>query len=151
MFSLGSTLGNGFSVEWIRAHTRDAHEILKKPVVLEEFGATGAGSGAVINSGGGVATTDEERGRRADVVAQYYREVSGWSAPMAWGPPHGHVRLISLSCDFCISVLPAPDESDGTEVLCAASLGPSSLYEPMDKVCSVGVVTVICALVWYPH
>ena len=97
VFSLGGSLGEDFSAEWIRAHTRDAHEILGKPFVLEEFGATGAGSGAVIDQqrgagvqdvvGGGFLSSSStllspysaraERARRADVVAQYYRRVRG--------------------------------------------------------------------------
>lgn len=69
VFSLGGTLGDDFSVDWIRAHTRDAHEVLGKPFVLEEFGATGAGSGAVIDqySSGGYSAA-AERARRADVM-----------------------------------------------------------------------------------
>jgi DNA topoisomerase VI subunit B len=35
VFSLGGSLGEDFSAEWIKAHTRDAHEILGKPFVLE--------------------------------------------------------------------------------------------------------------------
>ena len=98
VFSLVGSLGEDFSAEWIRAHTRDAHEILGKPFVLEEFGATGAGTGAVIDqqrgagvqdvAGGGFLSSSStslsppysaraERARRADVVAQYYRRVRG--------------------------------------------------------------------------
>lgn len=86
VFSLGSSLREDFSAGWIRAHTRDAHEILGKPFVLEEFGVTGADSGAVIDQrvGGGAEegllspyiSARAERARRADVVAQYYRGVS---------------------------------------------------------------------------
>lgn len=92
MFSLGSSLGEDFSAEWIRAHTRDAHEILGKPFVLEEFGATGAGSRTVFDQRVSGGAGDEgnllspyisaraERARRADIVAQYYRGVSVFSS-----------------------------------------------------------------------
>ena len=50
VFSLGGSLGDDFSVDWIRAHERDARELLGKPLVLEEFGATGAGVSAVLET-----------------------------------------------------------------------------------------------------
>ena len=43
VFSLGGSLGDDFSVDWIRAHERDARELLGKPLVLEEQMAAGAG------------------------------------------------------------------------------------------------------------
>ena len=85
VFSLGGSLGDDFSVDWIRAHERDARELLGKPLVLEEFGATGAGVSAVLETrgGGGGGGGDDDarraaaarRNARADAVAAYYRRV----------------------------------------------------------------------------
>ena len=85
VFSLGGSLGDDFPVDWIRAHERDARELLGKPLVLEEFGATGAGVSAVLETrgGGGGGGGDDDarraaaarRNARADAVAAYYRRV----------------------------------------------------------------------------
>ena len=45
VFTLGGSLGAAFTEEWIRAHTRDATRVLRKPFVLEEFGVKGGQSG----------------------------------------------------------------------------------------------------------
>ena len=118
VFSLGLSLENDFSVEWIEAHTRDAHEVLGKPFVLEEFGVTGAGSAPTIgidigtNGGGQYATaaTAGERARRAEAVAAYYRRVytqierasaSGRAiqGSMFWTWHHEHLREVAEPLD----------------------------------------------------
>ena len=55
---------------WIETHTKDAYEIMGKPFVLEELGATGAGSGAVIQ---GATYSVATRARRAEEVERYYK------------------------------------------------------------------------------
>ena len=69
VFSLTGELRRNFSREWIAAHAKDARELLKKPLVLEEFGATGKSGG-----GGGVEGDPEledravaRRGRGGDL------------------------------------------------------------------------------------
>ena len=46
VFTLGSSLGAAFTEEWIRAHTRDATRVLRKPFVLEEFGVKAVKAGS---------------------------------------------------------------------------------------------------------
>ena len=65
--------------------TRETRESCWKPLVLEEFGATGAGVSAVLETrgGGGGGGGDDDarraaaarRNARADAVAAYYRRV----------------------------------------------------------------------------
>ena len=91
VFSLTGELRRNFSREWIAAHAKDARELLKKPLVLEEFGATGksGGGGGVGGAGGGAGfdslfgfsssllsrPSSSARGERAEAVAAYYRGV----------------------------------------------------------------------------
>ena len=89
VFSLTGELRRNFSREWIAAHAKDARELLKKPLVLEEFGATGKSGGGGGVGGGGAGfdslfgfsssllsrPSSSARGERAEAVAAYYRGV----------------------------------------------------------------------------
>ena len=124
VFSLGGSLGDDFSAEWIRAHERDARELLGKPLVLEEFGATGAGVSAVLETrggggGGGGGDDDDDDARRAaaarrdaraDAVAAYYRRVyaqieranadgRALAGSMFWTWHHGDLAPLAAGVD----------------------------------------------------
>ena len=97
VFTLGGSLGAAFTEEWIRAHTRDATRVLRKPFVLEEFGVKGGQSGFAPGRDAAETQRDfrlfrpfdwtrlfaerEDDSRRfnasssSSVVASYYRDV----------------------------------------------------------------------------